>query len=134
MLQEVIITDAGGTTTSTTSVNVNGANVSITPKSITSKLIISVVAQFGEGAVSAATTAGTFQLFDVTNSVLVGIPIVAQCTGSTNVGVFIPGAMAAIVTNAALTSRSFQMQAKTNNASAIAQAASMVWSIREIQN
>lgn len=134
VLQEVDTTDAGSSTTSTTLVNVNAGNVSITPKNAASNLIVDV--QFNGRILQLASvnTIGTFQLYDATNAILVGQPNLLESPSGAG-GVGCRGALniKAIVANAVLTARSFQLRANTSDALAAAQAINMVWSIREVK-
>lgn len=138
VLQEVIVTDVGSTTTSTTLVNINAGNISILPKSNNSTLLVSVVFYGTITFVSTGVTNAFFQIFDVTNSALVGSLITLGTAGSGAAGVALnaPCTVQARVTNNVLTNRSFQLQAKESSTFGTPTAGGqiMTWSIREIQN
>jgi len=134
VLQEVTATDAGGTTTSTSLTNLNVANVSITPKSTNSIILVDVQFYASEDAIGGTNTLGTCRLYETTTSSSIGADnFVAAAPASDGAAVSIPANIRARLTNAALTTRTFQLRGKTSNGSAAFGAQSMVWSIREIQ-
>jgi len=134
VLQEVTATDAGGTTTSTSLVNLNVANVSITPKSASSVLIVDVQFRGTEGLLSGTNTRAWFQLYETGPAAIIGAENGCfAVTESQGTQVEIPANIRARLTNAALTTRTFQLRGRTSHAGAAAGAQSMVWSIREIK-
>lgn len=134
VLQEVTATDAGGTTTSTSLANLNAANVSITPKSTNSIIIVDVHFKASEALLSLTNTAGFFQLYETGPASVIGAEneIGGQAENQ-GVRAVAPANIRARLTNSALTTRTFQLRGRTSNASAAAGAQNMVWSIREIQ-
>lgn len=134
VLQEVVITDVGTTGTNTSFANFNAANVVIVPKSAASQFILTV-SFYGSISVTAGVNpVGTFQLFDVTNAALIGQPYeVWGAISGGGIAAAAPSCIAAIVSNAVLTSRSFQLQAKSSVGTSTVRSTSMVWSIREIK-
>lgn len=134
VLQEVTATDAGGTTTSTSLANVNVANVSITPKSANSILLVDVQFQGTEPLLTGTNTVARFKLYETTASAEIGAENVLAATAeSQGVKTEAPSNIRARLTNAATTTRTFQLRARTSHAGAAAGATNMVWSIREIQ-
>ncbi len=135
VLQEVIGTDAGNTTTSTSLTGLSAASVSITPKSASSQLLITVTFKGTSAFLSAVNTIASFRLYDFTNSADIGIEYdLSTTTASGGNGRSDLASISAIVSNAVLTARGFTLRGKTNNASSAAGAQSMVWSIREIKS
>jgi len=134
VLQEVTATDAGGTTTSLSLANVNVANISITPKSANSVLIIDVQFQGVEPLLSGTNTIAYFRIYETTGSTDRGDENKLTASAeSQGVRLEVPANIRARVTNAALTTRTFQLRARTSHAGAAAGATNMVWSIREIK-
>lgn len=134
VLQEVTATDAGGTTTSTSLANVNAANISITPKSANSILIVDVQFQGVEPLLSGTNTTAYFRLYETTAAANVGEENnLTASAESQGVRIETPSNIRARVANSALTTRTFQLRARTSHAGAAAGATKMVWSIREIQ-
>lgn len=131
--QEVTATGAGTTTSSTSFVNVSSSNVPITPKGASSKLLVECSFTGSSAYLLDTNTSATFQIYDVENTTLIGAArVLSVSTASGGTGISAPCVVRAVVTNAVTTARNFQLQAKTNNASAAAGATSQVWSIREI--
>lgn len=135
VLKKIFATDAGGTTTSTTFSNLNAANVSITPTNTASNLYICVSFSGSSAVFATVNTTATFQIYDVSNSVLLGsaYPIGAP-NASGGTGINDASIVCATTTNTVTSARLFQMQAKTNNASSAAGGTIMVWSIEEVKN
>jgi hypothetical protein len=134
VLQEVTATDAGNSTTSTSLVNLNVNNVSITPKSTNSILLIDVQFQAKEEVLSATNTTAYFQLYETGPASVIGAEL-EHTASAENQGVILRAAanLRARLTNSALTTRTFQLRGRTSHASAAAAATNMVWSIREIK-
>ncbi len=133
ILQEVIANDLGGTTASTSLATLNQASVTITPKSVTSNLIITVQFFASLSQVVATNVIASYRLFDVTNSANIGsLNTFTVTNGGGGNQLASPACIAAIVPNAVLTLRSFSLRGFTNNASGAAGAQTMVWSIREV--
>jgi len=134
VLQEVTATDAGSTTTSLSLVNLNASNVSITPKSTNSILIVDVQFQGTEGLLNGTNTVAHFQLYEIGPAAAIGAENeLAANTETVGTHVAMPANIRARLTNASLTARTFQLRGRTSHAGAQAGALNMVWSIREIQ-
>ncbi len=134
LLQIATDTDPGSTTASTSMTNLNSGNKTITPKSNASKILITVTFRASIGNVASVNATGTFQIYDATNSVLVGSSYqIAAPSGPGGNGANAPGVVRAIVSNAVLTSRAFQLRGQTSDASGAAGASLMVWSFEEIK-
>lgn len=134
VLQEVVVTDAGATTTNTSLAALNVSVVNITPKSAASQLLVSVTFQGSSQLLASTNTSATFQLYDFTNSANIGQQVVLGIsTGSGANADQSPCSLSAIVSNTVVTSRAFEIRGFTNNAGSAAGAQSMVWSIREIK-
>lgn len=139
VLQVVAATDAGSSTTDTTSPpahNVNMAVVPITPKSTSSHLLIEVQFLGSEQASAVMSTVANFQIYDFTASALIGQPnsLAADRTVAEGTAISAPCCLRAYIANTALTLRSFELRANTSDASAAAGATSHVWSITEIKD
>jgi hypothetical protein len=112
----------------------NGSNKVITPKNNASQILIEVTFESSIVGVSQVNAVGTFQIYDVTNATLVGSSYTVSAQDfAGGSGATAPASVRAFVSNAALTSRSFQMRGSTSNVSGAAGAQSMVWSITEIK-
>lgn len=134
-LQTTAVTDVGSTTTSLSFTNLNMSNVNITPKSAASHLLIEVTFLGEIGNVIGFNAEGFFQIYDVTNAVLLGsLTQIAAVSSSGGNGWSGACALRALVANAVTSSRAFQLQGMTNNASAILTGEVMVWSITEIKD
>lgn len=134
VLQMAAITDVGTNGTNTSFANYNSSNVIITPRSAASKLLIRVSLDLSGQALAANNVVWTIQLYDVDNATLIGQPQPFQAPiASGGVGLEVGAEIAAIVTNAVTSARSFQLRAKTSNASSSITAQNMVWSITEIK-
>ena len=134
ILQEITATDAGGSTASTSLANLNLANVSITPKSPSSVIIVDVQFQGRSSLLSGTNTLAAYRLYEATGASDIGEE--NQLTASAEsqgVNMQAPINVRARIANAALTERTFQLRARTNQAGAPAHATNMVWSIREIK-
>jgi hypothetical protein len=135
VLRAVTATDAGGTTTSTSLVNVNGSNKSITPRNAESTLLIEVTFQGSIGVVGGVNTTAYFQLYDVENAVLIGANyFLSAPSGAGGNGAQAPITVRASISNSVTTARSFQLRARTDNSSGAAGAQNMLWSITEIKS
>lgn len=138
VLQKVVSTDNGSTTTSTTMANLNASTKNITPKSVNSDLLVTVQFEGEAGYVSAAATYAQFQLYDSTNAVLIGQPNKLQVSNTSftpaanSTGQYTPCTISAIVPNSAQTARGFTLRGLTSNAGAVAGATKMVWAIEEV--
>lgn len=137
VLQKVLANDAGVTVgaTSLTSAMASG-NVSITPLSTTSKLLISVSFD-GRSAYAAATNISTtLRLFEGTVATPIGSTgsmFPTSATGGDTI--FVPGTIRAIVTNTSLTARTFGLGAFYTGAASLGiNVSNMVWEITEVQN
>jgi hypothetical protein len=134
VIQEVVYTDAGATTSSTTYTNLNASVKNITARSTNSSILVSVTFQGGINPLSATNTYGTFQLYEATLGLFGPSPNFQAPSGSGGTGVFIPAALSAIYTNSTQSLKQFSIQGKSSHSGTVAQATQMVWSIREIQN
>lgn len=138
VLQELVFTDAGGSTTSSSLTNITVSQKQITPKSSNSTILVScsyqgTVAAGGSGTNSTAAT----QLYDNGNSANVGgeTSLGVVSGAGTNMQTSAPGIIRAVVSNAALTTRSFVLRARTSaTAGANVTISNLVWSLTEIQN
>lgn len=133
VLQEVTAIDAGNFTANGSLTNVNVANVSITPKSASSIIIVDVQFQAVSPLLSVTNTIAHYRLYETTASADIGAEI--EHTGAAeNQGVRLAASanIRARLTNSATSARTFQLRARTSHAGAPAYATSMVWSIREI--
>lgn len=137
VIQEVYATDAGSTTSSSSLANVTASAKSITPKSSNSTIIVECMFDGKVAAGGAGTnTTAKFRLYDYGNSADIGQEYtlgVASGAGA-NVQTDAPCNLAAYVSNAALTARSFTLRARYGTASATVTATNHVWRIREVQN
>jgi len=126
--------DAGGSTNSTTRVNVSAGAKSITPKSTNSRIIVSVTA-FGSVAAGGVGT-NTQASFDLSEGVI-GLGPVCSCGitsgAGANVNAYGAIAMQVSLTNTALTTRSFSIFGQTSNAAGAANATLQYWTIMEVQ-
>lgn len=135
ILQMLVTSDAGASTASTSFVSVSTANQSITPKSTTSRIIVECSFNAGIANFAATNTTGTFQLYDATNSTLIGTAQLIQApSGGGGTGSVGGMNLKWFVNNTALTTRQFIIHGKTNNASALASSSACVWTLTEVQN
>lgn len=130
VIQEVTGTDSGSTS-STTFASITSVAKAFTPKSANSKIIVEVSFMAAVNAVGGVVNVAYFQIVD-------GVTVVSSeyqlaATGGTGNGVSAPGTVAAIISNAALTARSFTLQCKVANASGSGNGLYQVWRIREVQ-
>lgn len=133
VLQEVTAIDAGSFTANGSLTNVNVANVSITPKSASSIIIVDVQFQAVSPLLSGTNTNAHYRLYETTASADIGAEI--EHTGaaeSQGVRLAASANIRARLSNSATSARTFQLRARTSQAGAPAYATSMVWSIREI--
>ena len=137
VIQEVYATDAGSTTTSATLANVTASTKTITPKSSNSTIIVECMfdGKIAAGGAGTNTTA-KFMLYDYGNSADIGqeYTLGVGSGAGANVQTEAPCNLAAYVSNAALTARSFTLRARYGTASATVTATNHVWRIREVQN
>ncbi len=134
VLQVVHATDGGSSNNSTTLINMNNSEVSITPKSASSRLLIEVQFHGVEELVTDTNTTASFRLFDVTNATNIGatntLIAAAELIG---MAIEAPCCIRASIANAVTTARSFELLGSTSNAGAAVSAISMVWTITEIK-
>jgi hypothetical protein len=129
-------TDSGKTTTSTTQVNLNNANIAFTPLSTNSTIIIDVQGAFGISNVSSTNTTASFQIYD--GATALGTVYTLSASSSTGgTGNQAPGTVRAIISNASLTARSFALhgfQLTGAGGPATASATNLNFVITEIHN
>lgn len=132
-LQTVTGADGGSSTTSTSLVNVSGSVVTITPKSASSKLLITCIFQGSSAAFAGANTVASFRIFENTTALGTGEMTIGASTASGGTGSSSVTTVQAVVTNTAIAARSFKLHAKTSNASSSAAAVLQNWTITEIK-
>jgi hypothetical protein len=134
VLQVLSGTTTGTTSTSTTPVGMVGSGISVTPKSTNSTLFVEVYFGGEEANFAATYTQATFQIFEGTCcGALRGAGYYMSALPS-NAGVYMPAVVAASLTNAALTARTFGLSGLTSSASAAVTTYSVVYKVTEIQN
>lgn len=137
ILQTLITYDAGVvSSTATTLTNVTVSNQNITPKSTTSKIIVECTFAGFISNVAASNVFAQFQLYDITNSVLIGPGVYpfGPLSSSGGTGAYGTVTLKYFVSNATLTSRSFQLRGLTTNASGAFGASQQTWTLTEVQN
>jgi hypothetical protein len=135
VLQMLQTVDAGSSTASTSLVNVSAGNQGITPKSTNSKILIRCTFQAYIAPLAATNVQGSFALYDVTNSAIVGNTYVTgPNSGSGGTGAYNSQTIEYFVSNSVLTLRQFQLRGLTSNASASFSATNAVWTLTEVAN
>lgn len=135
VLQCLPSTDAGSSTASTSLTNMTGSNQSITPKSAASKILVEVQFKGTEAVATGVNTQATYRLYDVTNATYIGSAnVLSAAAESQGAAAQAPCCLRALVSNAAVTARSFLLHGMTNDATAAASATDQVWSLTEILN
>jgi hypothetical protein len=135
VLQMLQTADAGSTTSSTSLVNVSAASQNITPKSTSSKILIRCTFQAYIAPLAATNVQGSFALYDVTNSVVIGNTyITGPNSGSGGTGAYNSQTVEYFVSNSATTLRQFQLRGLTSNALATFSATNAVWTLTEVAN
>lgn len=138
VLQELVFTDAGTTTTASSLANVTASAKSITPKSTSSTIVVTCTFQ-GQilAAGSGNNSTGAFRLYNNTAGAdigtsenILGVVSVAGANVQTNS----PCTVTATVANSALTAVAFVLRARYAAASTTVGATNQIWTIREIQN
>jgi len=135
VLQAVTSTDAGGSTTSTSLINVTAAALTITPLASASKLLIEASFDGRITNVTATNTTAGFRLYEITGSpTALGSEItLGTVSGGGGVGAEAPCTIRATVTNTGTTARSFVLYAKSSIATATAYATLLTLSATEIK-
>lgn len=132
VLQVVHDTDGGSSHSNTSYANLNGATVSITPKSATSKLLIEVSARLRVNNVSAVNAVATFSIYESSaGTALSNEYTVEAFSASGGIGVAVPGVIRVQVDSSGTTARTFGLQGKVNNGSSTVTGSLMVWTITE---
>lgn len=132
VLQIVHATDAGSSHSNTSYANLNGAGVSITPKSASSKLLIEVSARMRCGNVAAANATATLSIYEtVAGTAISSEHVVEAFSAAGGQGVGVPGIIRVRVNSTGVSSRTFGLQGKVNNASSLVTGSIMVWTITE---
>ena len=134
VIQELLFTDVGTSHNGTSFINAVASAKSITPKSTSSKILVSVTFASAIAAQAAVAPIGYFQLYDSVLGLIGAISAVSAPSSSGGNGANAPAAISTIYTNTTLTTKVFSMQSRTTDAGAPVSATSMVWSLREIQN
>ncbi len=136
VIQQQVTLDAGGITNSASLVNINTANISFTPKSAASHLLVDVQFFGLCEEVDGATTSSAFQVYDVTNSALLGtansFSVASQ--GMLGAALAAPCYVRAYVVNTVTSARAFQLRASINNASVHINVSAAIWTITEIKD
>lgn len=132
-IQMKAATDAGKTTTSTTQVSLTNTNVSFTPLSTSSTIVVDCQGQFNITNVSATNVQGTFQLYDGATA-LGTIFFIESPTASGGTGTEIMGVCRAIISNSSVTARSFALHGFTSISTATTSATNLNFVITEIHN
>jgi len=131
VIQEAVAFDAGGSTSSTTFVNINGAYAALTPRSDTSTIVVEAILQATVTAVSGVNNKGSYSLNDT--AVPLGNIFAAQVnSGAGNLGVVVPVSLAATVSNAGLAARTFGVSARTDSASGAVSGSNIVLKLKEV--
>lgn len=131
VIQVQTYTDAGSSTTSTSMVNANGGNFSFTPKSTSSKLVITASALCQEGGLAATNTIGTIEIRE--SGVLIGNSYTFSAAGVTDgISTTVPVTLQVTLANAALTARTFSFYHRTSNGSAAVSTTKIAWTIMEV--
>jgi hypothetical protein len=135
VLQMVTATDAGSNTTATTATNLNAAVVTITPKSTSSKLLISCQFAGSSGKLAATNITSTFQIYETSETNVIGYGNNLETpTGGGGTNIATPCTVSAIVTNSSTSARTFGLSGKNSSVPTTGLAAAgMVWSITEIK-
>jgi len=133
VIQVVTASDAGSSTTSATRVNLNIASISITPKSTSSKIIISVAFQGTITAGGALTNSyGNFDISEGSTALSASYQIGVVSGSGTNVQTLNACSMVAYVSNSSLTTRSFTVYGYKTGGTSTAYATSMIWTLTEV--
>ena len=135
VIQETLSAIGGTSTTSVTFVNISSSALSITPKSVNSRLLIECTFDASGAPLVATNVAALFQLNESAGIGQIGASyqINANSGGGGN-GCRVPASIRCILNNTALTPRAFNLLGATTNAGAAAAAFNLIMSIREVQN
>lgn len=131
VIQVQTYTDAGSSTTSTSMVNANGANFSFTPKSTSSKLIITASAQFNVGVLSGANSIGQLEMRE-SGSLVGSTHTLTAAAESQGVAAQAPVTIQVALANSALTARAFSFYHKSSSGSVTVSTTLIKWTIMEI--
>jgi hypothetical protein len=137
VLQEIVATDAGSSTTNNTLTNLTAAVQNITPKSSNSKLLIecSFNGSVTSGGAGLNTTGG-FRLYNSTGASDIGAEIIVGTVSAAGANLQTQGAcvVRATVNNTGRTLIGFLLRGRYTTASCTVSATNQVWTIREIQS
>lgn len=132
VLQMHTSTDAGSTTTSTTLTNISAGAQGLTPLSASSTIVVECTLQGYIPNLASNNVLATFQLYDDTNSVLIGSPFVyGPVSGGGGVGSFGTVHLMCAVASTGTSARSWKVHAKTGNASVAASGTLQKWKFTE---
>lgn len=132
VLQSVFHTDTGDLNiTNTTNASRTIVAPTITPKSTNSKILIRVSFYAYPGAYAASVNYLNLRVYEGTTPV--GAVSTVGTLGAANVQAMQAGCIGAVVTNSALTPRSFALWAYMQNASGTGGVGNQVWELVEIQ-
>lgn len=137
VLQVLIMTDNGSSTSASSMTNITNSTKSITPKSNNSTLIIEVdfAAQVLAGG-AGTNTLGYFQLYNSTAAANISAITVIGASSATGADLQTnaSGRCSAVVANAALTTIGFLLRARYGATACQVSGTSHVWKITEVQN
>lgn len=132
VLQIVHATDAGSSHSNTSYANLNGALVSITPKSASSKILIEVSARMRCANVAAVNAIATLSVYETAaGTALSAEHLVEAMSSAGGTGVGVPGIIRVRVNSSGTIARTFGLQGKVNNATSVVLGTVMVWTITE---
>lgn len=129
VLQIVYATDAGSSHSSSTYSNLNGASVSITPKSAASKILVEV-SFHGAIGIASGNTEATFQIYETPSTGIGPEPQLASALAAIGAAAEAPCCLRAQVNSSGTSARAFALQGKQAGGAAVS-ATSMVWTITE---
>jgi len=133
VVQVVTAADAGSTTSSATRVNLNAATIYITPKSTSSKIIISVTFQ---GIITAGgagiNSYGNFDISEGSTALSASYQLGVVSGSGSNLRTSASCNIVAYVTNSALTTRGFTVYGFKTGGTSSASATAMIWTITEV--
>lgn len=125
--------DAGSNTTSTAYVAANGSVFSYTPKSISSKLRITMEFNANVGIQASTNSSLTAQMYDVTNAVAFGAQAPLQAiSASIGIGASARMSITEEVTNSVLTARQFELRQKSSSTGVQVGCSSIIFTVLEI--
>lgn len=134
VIQEVVYTDAGATHSGTSFNNTTVSYKPITPKSTSSKILVSVTYTAGVGPQTGVNATGIFQLWEATAGFIGVTSGITAAVGAGGIGPASPSAISVIYSNTSSAVKQFSMQSYTTSSGSPVSATGMVWSLREIQN